>query len=351
MEFGIQDLCEVNKLLSVLAGLTDTAGSASSKSVRDLCSSAVFGGRKHNHSKLIDLCAFLGFAARRGDRLALTPDGKKFLSHNPNRLYELTPTQREFLVDRFVLEGRLRPQAEFVFRLFIEDHKRDTFILDTIDRPAPKSLNWFISLAMGLGILIGEQDQLLVTAQYVLSIRRLRTARSGLPSKELEATFSAKRKLGTLGEILVKDFEKKRLSSLERYAEADLVSVISETDSAAGFDIKSFDGDKPLFDYDRFIEVKTSTDFTIRFNWSRNEFEAAETLADRYWIYYCKVLNPQKPQLSHIVMIQNPAKKLKDWGFIIEPSEYLIRYDKQTLEGESGSFGDDLRVTIFQAGE
>ncbi len=347
MEFGIQDLCEANKLLSAIAELTGSSGAALSKSVRDLCSSVVLGGRKHNHTRLVELCASLGFVARRGDRLALAPEGKVFLSNNPSRLYELTPAQKEFLIDHFVFEGKLRSQSEFVFHLFIEDHRRGTWTLDVIDRPIPNSLNWFMGLVTGLGVLVREQSLFFVAKQYVSSVTRLRTAKSGPSSKELEAILGAKRKLGALGEVLVEDFEKKRLLSLGRIAEADHVSVISEIDTAAGFDIKSFDGNEPAYDYDRFIEVKTSADLKIRFNWSRNEYETAEALAERYWIYFCGGLNPQEPQRFHLVMIQNPAKKLMDLGFTIEPSEYLVQYDKQILDGKQESFGDNLRATIL----
>ncbi len=346
MQFGIHDLFETNKLLFAIADLATASGTASSNSVEQLCSSNVYGGRKHNHAKMIEITSTLGFVARSGNRLALTPQGKIFLSHNPQRFYELTWAQKNIVIKSFVL-GKLRAQSESIFKLFIEDRRLDTWMREIIDRPIPLSLNWLVSLMLGLELLHKEQSLLSVNKEYVPEITRLIKARTGLSPQELEKILGARRNQGEMGEKLVETFERKRLLSLGKVAEADLVNRISEIDTGAGFDIKSFDGKQSMIDYDRFIEVKTSTDTRIRFFWSKNEYETAQAYGDRYWIYFCGGFDQKKPDNFSLVIIQNPAKRLEDLGFTLTPSEYLVQFTESYLRGRQVTFGENLGATLL----
>ena len=347
MEFGIQDLCELNKFLSAIAELAIPSGVASSQRVQSLCSSKVVSGRKHNHTRLLELGASLEFVARSRNNLALTPEGKRFLSLSSNDVYQLTQGQTGFFVNSLVMQGKLRPQAEVIFRLFERDYGRDTWVLDSVDRSVPHSLNWFFYLLIGLGVLEREESVFLIAKKFVPDVTRIITARTGPSPEELEAILGAKRKLGELGELMVKDFERKRLLSIGRVAEADLVSRISEIDTAAGYDIKSFDGEAPAYDYDRFIEVKTSSALNIQFIWSRNEYETAEVYADKYWIYFCGGVDQKDPRLDQLVMVQNPLKRLRNLGFTFEPSEYLVKCEEPDTRGRLVSFGQNLQATLL----
>ncbi len=153
--------------------------------------------------------------------------------------------------------------------------------------------------------------------------------------------------MGDLGERLVEEYERARLLGLGRKAEASLVSRISEIDAAAGFDIKSFDGTEPAYDYDRLIEVKSSTKLDIRFNLSSNEYEMAQQYGNRYWIYFCAGVDPRAPRLRHLVMIQNPFRKLEELGFHVEPSEYVVYHMSELLARATVSSINNVNVLIL----
>lgn len=102
-----------------------------------------------------------------------------------------------------------------------------------------------------------------------------------------EADYAARdernRKLGLMGELLVLEYERKRLSyeGLEHLAQEVVHTSVVEGDGA-GYDIRSFNSEGQVV----FIEVKTTrggadTDFFM----SINEVRFAEQHADTYYLY------------------------------------------------------------------
>lgn len=90
------------------------------------------------------------------------------------------------------------------------------------------------------------------------------------------------RELGLAGERLVIEYEQKRLLQAGHSDLAARVEHIALSDSAAGYDILSFEEDGT----EKFIEVKTtagpaSTPFYI----SENEVNVSRQLKDRFWLY------------------------------------------------------------------
>lgn len=91
---------------------------------------------------------------------------------------------------------------------------------------------------------------------------------------------------GYMGEALVFEYEKNRLTDLGREDLAEKVKWISRDDGDGyGYDIKSFDitenGDKEIF-----IEVKsTSSSINSDFEMSKNEMDFAKSHKDNYKIY------------------------------------------------------------------
>ena len=138
-------------------------------------------------------------------------------------------------------------------------------------------------------------------------------------------------------EEAVLEYERERLRSINRQAEALMVRRISQLDVKAGYDIESFDGDKPLFDYDRFIEVKSSYNPRLRFFWSENERRAAEEKGDKYWIYFVGGLSSRKGRRIIPILIQNPATRLVQMSAIsMKAATYLIEQsDEIQLRGFS----------------
>ncbi|WP_417350155.1 DUF3883 domain-containing protein [Ferrimonas sp.] len=111
--------------------------------------------------------------------------------------------------------------------------------------------------------------------------------RNNLPPSTVSAPNWAQiqehnRELGLRGEELVLKHEKKLLQDAGRNDLADRVEHIALTDSAAGYDLLSFD-DKGQ---PKYIEVKTTrkssqTPFYI----SSNEVERSKKYGQSYWIY------------------------------------------------------------------
>lgn len=115
------------------------------------------------------------------------------------------------------------------------------------------------------------------------------TSKTGKGEKETKdgiidwaAREQKNRDLGLAGELLVMEHEKKRLCDAGRNDLAYRVEHIALSDSAAGYDIISFelDGGK------RFIEVKTTTGpASTPFYISENEVVVSRDLQEQFWLY------------------------------------------------------------------
>lgn len=90
------------------------------------------------------------------------------------------------------------------------------------------------------------------------------------------------RDLGHAGELLVIEHEKKRLCDAGRNDLASRVEHIALSDSAAGYDIVSFELDGG----ERFIEVKTTTGpASTPFYISENEVDVSRNFQEQFWLY------------------------------------------------------------------
>ena len=149
-----------------------------------------------------------------------------------------------------------------------------------------------------------------VTPNYVAHVGRLLDARPGQSQEQLQDALLRNQAQGARAEEAIVAFEQSRLEFLGRNAEASLVRRISQLRADAGYDIESFDGDMPLFDYDRFIEVKSSQKAELRFYWTVNEIDKARKFGDRYWIYFLGNFKNHQAQSTTPLMIRNPAQLL-----------------------------------------
>ena len=125
-------------------------------------------------------------------------------------------------------------------------------------------------------------------------------------------------------------YEKARLRALGRNAEADRVVLISQMETDAGYDIRSFNGNKPALEYDRYIEVKSSENTNLSFHWSLNEIQISEQLGEKYWIYFVGGFNIESNYEEIVpILIQNPHEKLFDHKDIVcKPNNYRVISEK-----------------------
>jgi hypothetical protein len=143
------------------------------------------------------------------------------------------------------------------------------------------------------------QDAVAVASSRVRAVKRL-------SPEQLVRLQEAQARQGADAEEYVLGFERKRLCG---HAQVQLVHRISLTNTAAGYDIESFEGLKSFLP-DRFIEVKSYRG-TEHFFLSLGELEAARELGDRYYVYLIDMEKCDSQEYFPQI-IRNPAVGLFD---------------------------------------
>ncbi|HHQ4529699.1 TPA: DUF3427 domain-containing protein [Aeromonas hydrophila] len=122
------------------------------------------------------------------------------------------------------------------------------------------------------------------------------------------------RDLGLAGELLVMAHEQERLRDAGRNDLAARVEHVALSDSAAGYDILSFN----LDGRERFIEVKTTTGpASTPFYISENEVAISRQLQERFWLYR---VHGYSRELNHGTFFS--LKGAVEEGFTLSPVQY-----------------------------
>lgn len=122
------------------------------------------------------------------------------------------------------------------------------------------------------------------------------------------------RDLGLAGELLVMAHEQKRLRDAGRNDLAARVEHVALSDSAAGYDILSFELDGS----EKFIEVKTTTGLaSTSFYISENEVSVSRELQERFWLYRVHSYSREKNSAAFYVKNGDVSK-----GFELTPTTY-----------------------------
>ena len=307
---SLSELNEMNKALLAVLELTKGGKSCSDRAVLNLCSSFVLGGRIIDYRTILKLCSYSGLLAHSKSKVVLTDLGKTFISQNKESRYEITDLQKDLIAEKLILKGPWKSRARDLFNNFDPNYNKITYDLSLIDKPLLPRHNSIMILLHMLNVFEVDNYKYSVTPRYVALVRDLRSDRADISESQLDKALQMNRKLGIQAEEAVLEYEKKRLSSIGCDIHAELVRRISQLDVGAGYDIESFDGDKSLFDYDRFIEVKASMGKDLNFFWSANESSVAKEKRNKYWIYFVANFKQGKGGMITPVMIQNPAKRL-----------------------------------------
>lgn len=134
-------------------------------------------------------------------------------------------------------------------------------------------------------------------AEVLASIRAKRASEQSIKTKEI----------GDVGETIVIEHEKNRLTNLSRTELLHLIKKIPET-FAVGYDIGSYEG---VGTTRRFIEVKTTVSrgkiHASNFHMTPSEWSAADTLGQTYFIYRLAISS----ESVSLFLIQNPVGKYK----------------------------------------
>jgi hypothetical protein len=320
-----KDLNEFNYVLITIASSSEQLKSCSANLVIDTCSLVVYGGQPVNYKRILSLCSYAGLISYKKGHVKLTELGILFLSKNPTGTYEITNEQKRFISENLILSGPWMSRARDIFLNFVPNYKKVTFEFDSVNNPLPKRFNAILYLLMTLSVIEDLKGLYTVTPNYVSKVVSLRAEIEIKTEEQLIEMLEANRKLSDHAEDSVVEYERSRLIKLGRNAEADLVRKISKLNVSAGYDIESFDGDKPQLEYNRFIEVKASQNKEIRFFWTYNELKTAEKLGDRYWIYFIGNFTQSDHNLPSPIMIRNPALRINHIHELkVDISQYLI---------------------------
>lgn len=134
-------------------------------------------------------------------------------------------------------------------------------------------------------------------AEVLERIRAKRASEQTIKTKEI----------GDVGETIVIEHEKKRLTKLSREDVLHLIKKIPET-FAVGYDIGSYEG---VGTTRRFIEVKTTVSrgkiHTTNFHMTPSEWSASDTLGQTYFIYRLAISS----ESISLFVIQDPVGKYK----------------------------------------
>lgn len=142
----------------------------------------------------------------------------------------------------------------------------------------------------------------------------------GQPKGKGDYTKQARenRKTGAVGENLVMEYEREKLTKAGRKDLSEKIKQVSEKDDGLGYDIRSYTTDgKEIY-----IEVKASKGGieSSRYFFSRNEKEVAKTKKS-YWLYIISDLKEKKPKL---LRIKEPFGDDKGFRINLEPTQYLF---------------------------
>lgn len=326
---SIFDFNECNRLLGIASQMVDDEDITEVKGLFNACSSITFGGRVMNHSRTLRYCHHLGFVSiQRGTRrncIKFTQFGKEFLNNNPELNYEITNEQKDFIATKIILNGPWKSKVRGFLQTFSPNYSEITFESNVRENPPLKKSNAISHLLTHLNVIQKSNDILKVRPDYVVVVRDLRAIQKGQSEEDLEEALRLNMAQADQAEDAIVEYERKRLTTMGRTVEAGLVRRISKLNTHAGYDIESFDGDKPLVDYDRFIEVKSSQEDNLRFYFTANEHQIATTKANKYWIYFVGGLNRKRATEVIPVLISNPVNRLMPLPEVnVQVSTYLI---------------------------
>ena len=111
--------------------------------------------------------------------------------------------------------------------------------------------------------------------------------------------------IGLVAEKAVMSFEKKRLPGLSKP-----IVHVALTNTAAGYDIKSFSSDSHEYLHPRYIEVKAVSPTTKEFHWTSNEVRIAELLGKFYCLYLVPICQHRRVDIGNLIIIENPYENV-----------------------------------------
>jgi len=325
MNYSLFDFYQLNYLLIVIAKLSKYDKYVQKKILIYECLSHILGARRYNYEKALKLALLFNLISERNNRIYLSKPGREFLISNPNNYYELTDNQKEFIINNYLLSGVFSSASKELFSIFLPDYENETYYFNLDEDSFPKEKEPILTLSINIGIINKDNSLLVVKKAFVGQIAELLGPEIKISSKKLLEKMRYQIKLGEYAENLVLKYEKERLEKMNKPIQSNLVRKISSLNSSAGYDIESFNGNNSDIEFNRFIEVKACSENRIRFYWTRNEYNVALKLKNKYWIYFVNELHLQDIGPISPIMFKNPINMFgNNKKYNIEPYVYLI---------------------------
>ncbi len=314
---------EINRILWAITSIG--SGIASTEAVTNICSSQVIYGRFPDHNKDIEFCAKVGIVKSDAGSLSLTQVGKELWAANPSQMYELTEQQRKILAERCFLADALKDELRILLEQFSLDFDENTFFKSKVDALPISGNTQLLDKLIELDVILESATEFKVNPAFTEKLVGFTSHAQTL--SQLKEALARQEEIGNLAESIVYEFEKKRISGLGFDREASMVRIVSHLNTVAGYDVESFDGKSENLQYDRFIEVKGSTGSKVDFFWSKNEFEVANRLGKRYWLYYVGMIDEDlQVSREEPIRFQDPVRSIfLSGGFKIVSQLYHVK--------------------------
>jgi uncharacterized protein DUF3883 len=158
----------------------------------------------------------------------------------------------------------------------------------------------------------------------------------GMTEEELLHLLDAQRARGRAAEEFVVKLERARLEQEGRRDLAQHVIRVSESDIAAGYDIRSFSSNGAP----RYIEVKSSVGRELRFEWSEGERERAASLAGAYWVYFVPLARDLHVRPLPVAGICDPISHVQAGRLVERPLQFEVRDARPGGKSECAEYFD-----------
>jgi hypothetical protein len=306
------DLREINRVLLAMSEIS-VNGVAKTENIIMECKNIVLGGKIPNHEETISFCVQAGIIIEDGNSLKYSELGRKILQANHDNTWDLNEQQKILLIENCFLDGYYKEKSLEILKRFLPDNKRQTFVFSKKDKFVFDNNLDVLILLLQTGLILEDEKLMFVNNKFSQYASFLLNKRK-MTYDELEQKIKIDKEVGDLAEKIVLEYEKDRLKNKESaHAESSLVQIISGTDVTAGYDIESFDTKVNDLEFNRFIEVKGSTEKNISFFLSINEINKAKELGSKYWIYFVPKINILLgSHQGDIIKIQDPAVNILD---------------------------------------
>ncbi len=279
---------ELNRLLTQIREFNRSDGHAAKGRLEMAMQEQTFHAGPVPFDDLLNLALHFRLIHVHDESVSITPMGHTFLTENPNNQYPLTEAQKCLLVQS-ILFGRthLSKQFEIILGDFSYNQRTNRYE-GAILAPSGRLPGLEIRLLCSALHFLNEGEDGIRFLDPVFNTdiaRRIRIFRQAeLDGQEPSEETLARSKHA---EELVYNDEKFRLDSAGFPELSRRIQLVSEYNSAAGFDIQSYEGigSRPEVP-DRFIEVKSSILAKLHFILTGNELKKARELRDQYRIIF-----------------------------------------------------------------